>query len=163
MTNVTKATISTVSIGELVAFYNSKSPKPVKKFADRKTAERRVMEFLEDSGPKGAKAPTPKAAKAPAAKTPKVAKEPKAPKEPVSRAAAIAKSWTNPATKAARSERSHVIVDKVQYRSVLQAFEELSLDVKKHIAFRGQLKASEGGKLAFAGKVFKLVAAKVEE
>jgi len=172
--SVTKANVSELNSKDLLALFNAHAPKAVAKFADRKTAEARLLklaaEVAESSldgtiqAAKAAKVAAKAAAKAPAKKV-AVAKEPKAPRAPkepkvaVSRSDAIAQSWTNPATKAKRSERSHVVVDKVEYRSVLQAFEELGLDVKKHIAFRLQLKASEGGKLAFAGKVFKLVAA----
>lgn len=38
--------ITTATTAELVAFYNANSLKPVKKFADRKTAERRVAALL---------------------------------------------------------------------------------------------------------------------
>jgi rubredoxin len=82
-----------------------------------------------------------------------------APAASATRSGAIAKSWADPATAAARAERNHVVVNKIEYRSVLQAFQQLGLPVSKHIAFRGQLKASEGGKLAFQGTIFKLVPA----
>lgn len=39
--------IKTATTAELVAFYNEHAAKPVKKFADRKTAERRVGELVE--------------------------------------------------------------------------------------------------------------------
>lgn len=169
--NVSKDNIASLKMAELVSLYNAHAKKPVAKFADRKSAESRTLNLAADIAG-GSQAPAPKAEKkaAPAkkvaaekpAKAPKAEKTPKAPKEAVSRSDAIAKSWTNPATAAKRAERSHVVVDKVEYRSVLQAFEELGLDVKKHIAFRGQLKKAEGGKLAFAGKVFKIVKAKEE-
>lgn len=68
---------------------------------------------------------------------------------------AIAKSWNNPEVREARSARNKVTVDGIEYNSVRHAFVELGLPVSKHIAFRGQLKAS--GKLAFQGRVFKLV------
>jgi transcription elongation factor Elf1 len=38
--------VSTAKTSELVAFYNAHAVKPVNKFADRKTAERRVTELL---------------------------------------------------------------------------------------------------------------------
>jgi hypothetical protein len=38
--------VSTAKTSELVAFYNAHAAKPVNKFADRKTAERRVTELL---------------------------------------------------------------------------------------------------------------------
>lgn len=39
--------IKTATTAELVAFYNDHAEKPVKKFADRKTAERRVAALIE--------------------------------------------------------------------------------------------------------------------
>jgi len=38
--------VSTATTAELVEFFNAHSTKPVKKFADRKTAERRVAELI---------------------------------------------------------------------------------------------------------------------
>lgn len=43
--------IKTAKTSELVAYYNEKSGRPaVKKFADRKTAERRVHDLIQDDG-----------------------------------------------------------------------------------------------------------------
>lgn len=48
MSNVTRETVSTVSTKELVVFFNAHNvDKPVAKFADRKTAERRVLALLD--------------------------------------------------------------------------------------------------------------------
>lgn len=91
-------------------------------------------------------APAKKAAakKAPAEKAKKAAKEEK---EPVDRAAAISRSWADPDVAASRSAKHRVKVGGVEFRSVLQAFKELGLPVKMHIAFRKQLKTE--GKLQF--------------
>lgn len=211
--------VANASTSALVAFYNAHAAKPVSKFADRKTAERRVAALSADlvaqynaragaahaAGTSKAAAKTDRAnAKAMAAEkaalfarrlhdghcpfcgateditaghgddagnithehlyfchscgteydsttgrkvTPAKASE--------TRSTAIAASWNDPTVAAARAERSHVLVKGVEYRSVLQAFQQLGLPVQKHIAFRGQLKAA--GKLAFNGIVFQIV------
>ena len=43
--------VKTAATSELVAFYNAHSDKPVKKFADRATAEKRVAALLETLEP----------------------------------------------------------------------------------------------------------------
>ena len=43
--------VKAATTAELVAFYNAHSEKPVKKFADRKTAERRVQQLLDSAIP----------------------------------------------------------------------------------------------------------------
>jgi cell wall-associated NlpC family hydrolase len=78
------------------------------------------------------------------------------------RSAAIAASWADPAVKAARSERHHVRVHGVEYRSVREAFKALSLPDSQHIKFRMTLKAA--GKATFEAEDgtkhnFKLVSA----
>ncbi len=215
--------VSTATTAELLAFFNANTGgAQVKKFADRKTAERRVTLLLEEiadekeiaawhNGTKGAESEVfgkltdtrPLAQKIAdkasgvnpfipsynhkvcpkcgskeiyngTTKGGKVVHEDKVAgchrcdwvqddrkiaRKPVaeSLSVAIAKSWQDPSVKAARSERHAVVVNKVQYRSVLQAFTELGLPVNKHIAFRGQLKAA--GTLAFQGLVFTVVEA----
>ena len=205
--------ISAAKTAELLAFFNANTlGKPVAKFADRKTAERRVSELVKLLAPKnlaetgklaaaykaGKKAMT--FAKAAAGVTNagyvvgtcpscgesaditcgtnkngtvvrehealchgcghefnyNTGKALKARTPSATLSEAIAKSWTDPTVAAARAERHHVVVGGVEYRSVAHAFTELALPMEKHIAFRGQLKAA--GKLAFQGKVFKLVA-----
>lgn len=94
MIDVKKATAA-----ELVNYYNAKSgKKPIKKFADRKTAEKRVAALVPVKG----------------------------------------------------FQRSKVLVNGQEYRSVKQAFEKLKLPLGRHIKFRMKLKAA--GKLAFDDK-----------
>lgn len=85
-----------------------------------------------------------------------------APKDPAGRAAAIAASWTNPATLAARTARHSVTFTDSSgaarsFRSVREAFEALSLPLGRHIAFRAKLKAA--GTLEAFGGVWVAVAA----
>lgn len=47
----TKINVATAKTSELVAFYNANTDKPVKKFADRATAEKRVAALLETLQP----------------------------------------------------------------------------------------------------------------
>jgi hypothetical protein len=54
MNTITLANIASASSAELVAFYNSRNTdKPVKKFADRKTAEKRVSAIIEAEAANG--------------------------------------------------------------------------------------------------------------
>lgn len=121
--------IKNATTKELVEFYNAQVIKhdmcnPVKKFSDRKTAERRVGELIAELEADGLTAATPQEAE--------IAQK---------RSTAIAKSWEDKAVHAKRRQRSAVEVDGVQYRSVKQAFEALKLPLKEHIQFRMQLKA----------------------
>ena len=130
--------VSTATTAELVAFYNKHSDKPVKKFADRKTAERRVSALVAEIEQKMA-AVRPKKA---AAKS-------------TDRSAAIAASWTNKQVAAARATRHAVRVGDKTFKSVREAFMVLALPLGQHIKFRGALKAA--GKAEFAGRKFRLV------
>ena len=133
--------VKTATMQELLAAYNAANPaKPVKKFADRKTAERRVAALNGNGAAKPAKT---KAAK-PAKTT-----------EHATRSEAIAASWSNKKVKAARSIKNKVRVGGEVYRSVLEAFTRLKLDVKKHIKFRALLKAQN--RATFEGHVFTIV------
>lgn len=122
MKSVSIANISTVATSELVAFYNSRAEKPVKKFVNRATAEARVTAILEAD----------EAAK-------------NAPTRTLSKA--IADSWKNPEIAAKRSTRNSVKANGVEYRSVREAFRVLRLPIAKHIPFRMALKAA--GKAVF--------------
>jgi hypothetical protein len=133
-TQVTKA-----SMAELVKFYNDKAVVPVKKFADRKSAERRVLALIAELGEMKKEA-APKKARAVA----------------VDRSSAIAASWTKPGVREARAARHSVKVDGQDYRSELAAFQALGLNVNKHTKFRAELKAS--GKAVFEGRKFVAVA-----
>lgn len=131
--------VSTATTAELVAFYNEhNADKPVKKFADRKTAERRVSALLATTGKPVRKA---------AAKSP-------------DRSAAIAASWTDKKVAAARATRHGVRVTDPRggqgnYKSVREAFMVLALPIGQHIKFRGALKAS--GKAEFGKFKFTLI------
>lgn len=113
MIDVTKATTK-----ELVAFYNAENPDaPIKKFADRKTAERRCAALIKQLADR-------KAAERRSDKP--------------SRAA----SWADPVVRAKRCKRHFVRVDGVEYNSVRAAFVALGLPLGQHIAFRMELKAT---------------------
>lgn len=132
---------------ELVEFYNEHADKPVKKFSDRKTAERRVSELLEELeghkvvviGPEDFDDDFPSEYDAP---TSVPMKPRKGKTTSLTRSEAIAKSWTVPETAEKRSQRSAVEVDGQVYRSVRAAFEALGLPMKHHIPFRMDLKAA---------------------
>lgn len=129
MMNVTEATMK-----ELLAFYNENAEKPVKRFADRKTAERRVSALMEEmDGPEVFTPDAPARGKV-------VVEAPRA--ASATRSEAIARSWEDEETRAARSQRSAVEVDGHYYGSVRKAFIALDLPMKLHIAFRGELKAA---------------------
>lgn len=69
-----------------------------------------------------------------------------------------AKPWANKEKNAVKREgpkASAVIVDKVQYDSVLAAFQALHLPVPKHQKFRAQLKKDRKGTFVHEGKKFK--------
>lgn len=144
---------------ELVAYYNANSGKtPITKFSDRATAEKRCVDLFETLA-----AATPPVAEAPAVTEVDVivANPETAPaasgKNAVSpvRAAAIAKSWTDPDTAERRSARNSVSVDGIVYRSTKAAFIALGLPIAKHVAFRLTLK--ERGEATFGKYDFVLV------
>lgn len=139
---MTTINVTTAKTSELVAFYNAHAAKPVTKFADRKTAERRVSELLATLKPA------------------KAVKAPKAQKPAADRSAAIAASWTDKRVAAARATRHAVRVTDPRggqgsYKSVREAFMVLALPLGQHIKFRGALK--QAGKGEFSGFQFKLV------
>jgi hypothetical protein len=144
--------VSAATTAELLAFFNAHSgTAAVKRFADRKTAERRVAALLA-----AMPAPAPAAEKR-AAPTKKVAAD----KSAADRAASIALSWKDAAVAAARATRHGVRVTAKHggsgnYRSVREAFLNLGLPLGRHIKFRGQLKAA--GSAEFEGYTFKLLA-----
>ncbi len=148
MINVQAATTA-----QLVAFYNEHANKPVTKFADRKTAERRVEALIA-----GIKFSKPSAKRA-AALADKPAAAPKAPTN-TDRGAAIAASWQDKAVAQARATRNGVRVKapnggEGNYKSVREAFMILALPLGQHIKFRGNLKAA--GAAEFQGYKFKIV------
>jgi hypothetical protein len=146
--------VQTATTAELVAFYNAHANKPVNKFADRKTAERRVNELMA-----GIKFSKPSAKKA-AALADKPAAAPKAAPTNPDRGAAIAASWQDKAVAQARATRNGVRVKapnggEGNYKSVREAFVILALPLGQHIKFRGNLKAA--GAAEFQGYKFKLL------
>lgn len=123
MINVTEATMK-----ELVEFHNVNSEKPVKKFADRVSAERRVTELIEKLNAKP---------------------------EPKSRSDGIRESWKNPDIAAKRAQRSGVSVDGVEHKSVRAAFDALGINQKHRIQFRMLLK--EKGSMKEEGRLWKVI------
>lgn len=147
--------VSKASTPELVAYFNAHSGKPpVKRFSDRKAAEKRVAALIEAA---------PIAAKIAHAVRPKEAatnrKQASAPA--ADRGKAIAASWKNKQVAAARATRHAVRVTDPKggqgtYRSVRDAFVQLGLPLGRHIKFRGALKAA--GKAEIDGFKFRLLA-----
>lgn len=172
--------VQTATTAQLVAFYNEHANKPVTKFADRKTAERRVTELM--AAIKFSK-PSPKKAAAlgntkvtsPGLRNPgdvfgsaltaaKLSPKKAATKAPAptntERGAAIAASWQDKSVAAARATRHAVRVTtpnggQGNYKSVREAFVTLALPLGQHIRFRGALKAA--GVAEIAGHKFQLV------
>ena len=125
MKDLTKATMK-----ELVEMYNELADAPVKRFADRKTAERRVAALMTELDEPELEVCFED--EEPALRKPK-------------NAAGVAASWQDESVKAARAKRSGVFVTdesgkEMYFRSVKQAFEELGLPLKTHIKFRMELK-----------------------
>lgn len=126
----------------LVAYYNAHATVPIKRFASRAVAIKRVVNLIRLSPPT-----TPKA-------TPKVAPAVRPPKtHALSDAQRVA--WQDPDVREARCERSAVSVDGEDYKSVRAAFLSLNLPMGKHIKFRGELK--EAGKLTAFGHEWEIV------
>lgn len=164
MSTMTKADIKKASTAELLAFYNANSGRePVKRFADRATAEKRVRFLLDRPGDGDSPAAEPVKAAAQDAKPSKPvaqrAKKPAAQKDPVAthekRASSISKSWKDPDTAASRSARNACKVGGEHYSSVPMAFRALKLDMKKHQRVRRQMVVN--GHATFEGHRFTLV------
>jgi len=138
----TTQSISAASMADLIAFFNANSDKPVKKFTDRKTAERRVLAL---SGPVE---PTDEEISAMVQAKP-APKGKAAPKDHADLSEAQRRCWKDPAIREARCERSAVVVNKTEYKSVPVAFKELDLPSGQMTQFRARLK--EAGKLTEYG------------
>ena len=139
---------TTATAAELLAFYNAHAPKAIAKFADRKTAERRVSALLAQAPAKDVKAP-----KEPS--KPKV--QASAPATPATRSAAIAASWQDPATKVARSMRYAVTTNGETYKSLPAALVALGIPLTNAV-IRARAQLRDTGTLTFEGHAFKLVA-----
>lgn len=167
MTTITKSDIKKSTTAELLAFYNAHSGRdPILRFADRAVAEKRVRHLIDmlagSDSPNGEPVSEPVSEKpakptkpAKATKAEKPAKAAKTPKAPADRAAAIAKSWTDPETAAARSARNGCKVAGEVYTSVPAAFRELKLDMKKCQRVRREMVVH--GHTTFEGHRFNLV------
>lgn len=152
--------IATATMKELINYFNANSGKPpVKKFADRKTAEKRVAALTLPAAPPTE--PTKDEDEMAKAKTKPAAKKKAA--SPADRAKAISDSWADKAVREARSTHNKVVVAGETYRSVREAFKALTLMDSRHIKFRRVLKTAVGGKATYEedGKKynFKVVAA----
>lgn len=169
--------ITLAKTAELVTFYNAFAVKAVTKFADRATAEKRVVQLVSDMVADGQFCPfcdtldpascgreitwaddKEKAYKhhgCGKAFTPQgklYGRKPSAPSAS-DRAAAISASWADKNVAAARAKRDRVIVVGVgEFRSVKEAFLRLGLPISKHIRFRMQLK--ETGQATFDKNTF---------
>jgi hypothetical protein len=176
--------IKTATTAELVAFYNDHAEKPVAKFADRKTAERRVAALIETLPTEAPYLAELGISECPCCGVhlsngyttndaqrveglPLLNKHeylclgcgdefgPLIKGRSENRAAGVAASWTNPDIAAKRAQRSAVEVDGEAFRSVRQAFAQLGLPMKEHINFRMLLK--EHGQLNDYGRSWKIV------
>lgn len=127
---------------ELVAYWNEHcgkiGRKPVKKFANRKTAEQRVDVLLDELEASG-----------------KLASPDESTTGGGTNSAGISASWQDKDVAAKRKQRSAVTVDGVKYGSVRKAYLALGMDLKDHIQFRMLLK--ETGKQKVDGRVWKIV------
>lgn len=165
---------------DLVAFYNAHAVKSVSKFADRKTAEKRVLTLISDMTAQGQFCPHCNDIANPdrcGADITCAGREGTAagermfchscstefhsdgtvytPPKPKARSAAIAASWADKDVAARRGARHHVVVEgKGEFKSVREAFSRLGLPISKHIRFRMALKAA--GALEFGNLMFRV-------
>lgn len=138
--------VTNATTAALIEFYNKHSEKPIKKFADRATAEKRCQAIVDAL-----------AAKAPAA-APKNDSEKEEPKKP--RASTKDKAPKKTKEPKEKTERKSTVLvtplakgnkkgEQSSYRSVYDAFEKLGLPINQHKKFRKELKAN--GKGVFEG------------
>ncbi len=160
---------------ELVTFYNAHNvEKPVTKFSDRKTAEKRCIALFEALSALE-EAPVAPAAPAVTHKPRKVAEKKEVDtdnlsdeefkaqmlsgSERKSNAAAIAASWANPDVYNARLKRDGVAVTAngktAEFKSVRAAFAALNLPDSKHIRFRMKLKEAKSATFEWAGNSYR--------
>ena len=168
-----RAQVGNAKTAELVAFYNAHAVKPVSKFADRKTAEKRVLALIADMTAQGKFCPHCNDIANPDSCGTDIARAAAGERmlchrcgtefhndgtvhtPPKSRSAAIAASWADKDVAARRATRHRVVVDgKGEFRSVREAFCRLGLPISKHIRFRMALKAA--GALAFGDLMFRV-------
>lgn len=123
MKNVTIATIATLTTAEIIVSYNERAVAlgevEVKRFSDRKTAEKRLASILarhEEAFPV-------QAAKRTAAE-------------------GIAASWNDPVVAEKRSTRHTVLVNGEEFESFRKAWAACGFDDRKHIKNRMALKTN---------------------
>jgi len=149
---MTKLDVFNAKTSELVAFYNANTTgSPVKRFATRAAAEKRVMALIDAPAQKVTPIVEEELADVDTA-TEEIAEEETTAKisgavkladgsEWNSQlAASIHESWKVPEFDVKRRQRSAVVVDGNEFPSVRQAFIELDLPLSKHIKFRMTLK-----------------------
>lgn len=153
--------VKAASTKELLDFYNANRPadaNPVKRFATRAAAEKRVSALIDGKPAKTAKSPSrSKTRKEPAknggasTKAKKSAAPTKAASEKKrkSNSAGIKSSWTEKKVRAARVARHGCRVDGYEYPSVRAAYVAIYETEAGHIQFRKELK--EKGKMTVDG------------
>lgn len=159
MNSIPNIDVENTSTSVLLAFFNTHSGQPpVKRFADRASAIKRVKQLIAGT----ASAPQVEAAvntnpvvedkdmAKNKAKGKKAVAKNKAPKVPADRSKAVAKTWADPKVAKARAKHDRVMASGKEFRSVKAAFEELKLPLGQHITFRGALK--KAGELVFTDK-----------
>jgi len=137
--------IADMTTAEILAEYNLLTGNSVKRFASRTAAERRLIQARADHEPGPDVRPSD--LRASVAEATAAARS--------AQAEGVAKSWHDPAVRAARAQRNGVEVDGVEYKSTAAAFRALSLPFNKHVAFRGKLKAA--GTLEFEDHTFRVL------
>ncbi len=118
--------LDSLTIPQLTALYNANSDADVneiKKFANKAAAVERTAAVLTDVPVWDGK-------------------ETKVASTTTTLAEGVAKSWTNPEVRAARSERHGIKVGKTEYPSILAAYRDLGMDLKFHRDHRLALKAA---------------------
>lgn len=129
--------VKTATTTDLVEFYNKHSDKPIKKFADRATAEKRVQAIVDALAAKApAAAPKGEGEKKEGTKKPCAERKEKEPKETGPRKSTVLVTPLAKGNK--KGEQS-------SYRSVYDAFEKLGLPINQHKKFRKELKANGKG------------------
>lgn len=137
--------ISDMTTAEILAEFNLLTNGNVKRFASRTAAERRLAHARENHEPVPDVKPSD--LRASIAEATAAARS--------AQAEGVAKSWHDPAVRAARAQRNGVEVNGVEYKSTAAAFRALRLPFNKHVAFRGKLKAA--GALEFEGHAFRVL------
>lgn len=133
--------VKEMSLKEMAAYYNEHAEKPVKRFSDRKNAEKRIKELMEDKMEDFDVIIEDGEMEVEVDDSEEEAVEEKAARR--NNSAGIKESWKVPEIREKRTQRSAVEVNGAQYKSVAEAFRELGLPMEKHIKFRGALKAAE--------------------